>query len=91
MTFQLKSIDEIMAEAKEAEEELRENVKVEDGCIVINVRYPYEVDLDRCDTHEKILAWMLHLSGKNWATKEVLRRFANLAMSENNLEAPLHN
>ncbi len=48
--------------------------------------YEYWIDSDRCDTPEKILAWVLHLAPKTWVTAEVLRQFVQLATSINNVK-----
>ena len=59
--------------------------RVYDGCIVLNTGGPaaapgaYKdlVDLDRCDTAEKILGWVLHLSEKNWVDGGVVAAVGN--------------
>src|SRR5206468_3710987 len=35
----------------------------------------YEVTFTRCDTPEKILSWVAHLSEKSWMTAETLGEF----------------
>jgi hypothetical protein len=55
--------------------ELKDKVYVEGGRIIMNVTSEYDIDLNRCDTHEKILAWVVHLSEKAWITQEVLIKF----------------
>ena len=35
----------------------------------------YDIQLDRANTPEKILAWVCHLSAKNWVTAEMLGMF----------------
>jgi hypothetical protein len=52
-----------------------EAVSVKEGHIVIDVTYEYNIALDRCDTHEKVLAWVSHLCEKTWMTTEIVRRF----------------
>ncbi len=68
----------------EEEEELRKLCTLEDGHILLN--HFYNIDLDRCDTHEKILAWIYHLGEKTWVTPDMLRRFIAIACDANNLE-----
>ena len=64
----------------------RETVYVEGDAIII--RYGaqstgvYDVELNRCDTPEKILSWICQLLGKTWMTNLILDRFITLA-SEN--------
>lgn len=43
--------------------------------IVINLAYPYEIDLDRIETPCQLLGWVHHLSEKNWMTTIVLHWF----------------
>ncbi|MEI7879832.1 MAG: hypothetical protein WCI95_03045 [bacterium] len=38
--------------------------------------YPYEVDLDRINSERDLLAWVLHLSEKNWTTTTLVIEFA---------------
>lgn len=82
-------LEDLVVRAKEKQAELNKMVYIEEGHIVINVHYEYNVPLDRCDTHEKILAWALHLTEKTWMTMDVLERFIRLAMAQHGLEAPM--
>jgi hypothetical protein len=43
--------------------------------LTISVEYPYEVDLDRIETHMNLLCWVDHLSEKPWMTKDHLHEF----------------
>ena len=63
-------------------EELRKRIRIEDdGYITIDIVYPYEFEVDRCNTPLKLLGWVYHLSEKTWATKDVLSMFI-LVVSE---------
>ena len=33
----------------------------------------YEIPMDRCKTHEELVEWICHLSGKNWFNNAVCR------------------
>ena len=66
----------------ESEDELSKKVYIDDGSICINVEYEYPIDLVRCDTPEKLLSWVFHLSEKTWMTNDVMRRFVAVASSE---------
>ena len=60
-----------------------------DGDVIrITVRYPYEVPLDRCATHQDILGWVVHLSRKTWMTPAMLRTFVHKACDGNGLKVP---
>jgi len=64
-----------------AKERAEEAVKmyIEDGYIILNFAYPYEIEMSRCNTPGKILGWINQLSHKNWMNAERLSRFAQLA------------
>lgn len=65
---------------------LKKLVFVEDGLIVINVAGEYCIELNRCNTAEKLLMWVHHLCDKSWITKEIIARFIEIACKENNIE-----
>lgn len=54
---------------------MRSNIYFENGCIVLNVRFPYEIELSRIDTPDKAFRWIIHLLEKNWVTRELLFDF----------------
>lgn len=64
---------------EELSAELDRQVRIEDGCIVIGVEYPYEIELDRCDTPLKTLSWVHHLMGRAGMEPQVLKRFIEVA------------
>lgn len=71
--------------AKEAED-LQKAVYVKDGHIVINVISEYNVALDRCNTAERLLNWILHLNEKTWMTPPVMNRFIRIACERNGIK-----
>lgn len=52
-------------ELKAQEEKLQKQISVKNGSIVINVSYEYNIELSRCDTAEKLLHWIWHLTEKS--------------------------
>jgi hypothetical protein len=56
-----------------------------DGDLIILNGF-YEIPLSRCNSHEKILAWICHLAEKTWVTTDLLRRFLIIASKANNIE-----
>ena len=76
---------EIFEKVKQHEEKLNKQVSVEDNHIVINVTYEYNIELSRCDTAEKLLHWVWHLTEKTWMMNDVLRRFIEVACRENKI------
>jgi hypothetical protein len=47
----------------------------------------YPIGLGRCDTHEKIVGWVLHLSEKRWITVLMIEMFILTACDRHGLEA----
>lgn len=43
---------------------------------------PYDIELDRCDTPEKILAWVDHLTEKTWMTNDMFSEFIGVACKQ---------
>ncbi|MCF8051575.1 MAG: hypothetical protein K9L59_10085 [Desulfobacterales bacterium] len=65
---------------------LDKKVRIEGGSIVMTVRPRYEIDLSRCNTKEKILEWVAHLSRKTWVDRAVTSRFIELACGYHGLK-----
>lgn len=86
MTNGIKDLDELWEEMLAHDEQLAQQVSIQDGYLVINVEYEYPIELARCDTHAKILAWVIQLSDKTWITPDVIRRFVYLAIQHHGLE-----
>jgi len=58
---------------------------VKDGCIVLDRNY--SISLDRCDTAEKLLAWVCHLDGHmNGRFTGLIRAFVMAAAKENGIK-----
>jgi hypothetical protein len=53
-----------------------EKIYIRDGALVLNIRYPYYIELDRIDTPIKACSWIIHLLEKNWITREILFEMA---------------
>lgn len=53
--------------------------------ITIDKSYEYNIAMDRCDTHAKIVAWVLHFSEKDWADAEIIHDFILCACKHNRL------
>lgn len=47
--------------------------------LVVRSEPEYSVKLDRCDTPEKILSWVYHLSEKTWVDTDLLGSFIRTA------------
>jgi hypothetical protein len=86
MSNDMKSMDELWEEMQAHDERLSKQVSIQDGYIVINVAYEYPIELARCDTHAKILAWVVQLTDKTWITPEVVQRFVYLAVQQHGLD-----
>ena len=46
----------------------------------------YSVELNNCNTPEKILDWVMHLSEKTWMTTLMIRGFIRAACEANNIK-----
>lgn len=79
------NMEDLLNEIRSRRADLEKMVYVEEGHVVINVHYEYNIACDRCDTPEKILAWCVHLCEKTWMTPEVIRRFVQVAYNANGL------
>lgn len=82
------SMSDLRPELDEYEKRLQKQVRVEEGHIVIDVDYEYNIALNRCDTLEKILGWATHLCEKNWMTTDIMERFIRVAAGHHKLEIP---
>ena len=84
MTGEIKIVKIDLEEYKKTQELLASQCYIDGDCLVLNVRYEYSITLDRLLTHEMILDWVLHLSGKNWFNMELMQLFIYLAKSQIN-------
>lgn len=48
----------------------------------------YEIALDRIQTHEDVVRWIIHLSRKTWGTPKMLRAFALAACAAKGWPSP---
>ena len=60
-------------------------VHVDDKFITI-IDGDYPIEKTRCDTYEKILSWILHLSEKAWVDNETIYDFTEAAMRHANIK-----
>ena len=56
----------------------RKGVYIQGDYLVLNIRFPYEIELDRIDTPIQAYEWIIHLIEKNWVTREVLRSMVDV-------------
>lgn len=87
-------VEEMQKEINEIAEEnaiLEQQVFILDGHIVIAVNVncegsEYNIELARCNTPEKILGWVFHLTKKTWMTKVILIRFIEVACQAHSIK-----
>lgn len=72
--------------SKPRKDPLDEVIYVDGDQIILNLAVEYYIDLQRCNTPEKILGWLVHLSEKTWIEKKHLVKFCKLAAKENKIE-----
>lgn len=69
---------------------LKKIVYIDDDCIILkpdpDESFFYDIELNRCDTIESVVGWVMHLIGKNWVTKEIIERFIAVAVDYHNLK-----
>lgn len=65
-----------------------QQVYVQDGNIVVNVEYEYDIEISSCSSYARILGWVQQLLTKNWITPAILEEFIQIALREANLEEP---
>jgi hypothetical protein len=63
---------DLIKEGMKIEREWQDKIYVENGCLVLNIIYPYQIELNRIDTPLKLLAWIGHLLEKNWVSRDVI-------------------
>lgn len=81
-------MNELLEQHRAHQAELERIVTIQEGYIVINVRYEYNIALERCKTHADILGWTFQLSEKTWMTPALLRHFIKVATEANGLRVP---
>jgi len=55
---------------------MRKGIYITKDALVLNIRYPYDIDLDRIDTPTKAHFWIVHLLEKRWITRKMLWEMA---------------
>lgn len=63
------------------------SVYVDDGDIVFE-ETGYYISLGSVTSWEDIVGWSLQLSEKTWVTRDLIRRFIQIAMEQNDLSRP---
>jgi hypothetical protein len=54
------------------------NIYIEGDYLVLNVRYPYEIELSRLNTPLKAFHFLVHLLEKNWVDRRLLFNFVSI-------------
>ena len=58
------------------------DVYLDDGAVVFSEGGDYYIELSRCDTPEKLIAWLYHLTEKTWVTSEMIHEFLRIVSRE---------
>ncbi len=80
--------DEFRKKVIARRELLEKQVRIEDGHVVVNVAYDYNIPLGELDSAEKILSWVMQLCEKTWITSEVIERFISVAAQHHGIKIP---
>lgn len=73
---------------QEYRERMSKRMHVDSDYIVITIADDYDIPLEKCNTYEGILSWVLQLSEKTWIEREDLRYFIKLACEANKISVP---
>ena len=83
-------MDMLFDEIINYDEWLRKIVYIDDDCIILkpdpNELFFYDIELNRCDTIESVVGWVMHLIVKTWVTKEIIERFISIAVDHHKLK-----
>jgi len=62
------TIDELDKAVAAMQKKLAKQIVInkKNATCTINIEYPYEIDLDAIENERDLLAWVLHLTEKNW-------------------------
>lgn len=77
MKKRLISVADIDKEVEEYEKQM-DAVFVYDpqyGCIILNIAYPYEIELERIKDSNDLIHWIHHLCEKTWMDTDYLSEF----------------
>lgn len=74
--LKIQSIAELVEEGKKIEAMLKQKVRIEDDCVVLNGNY--WIELDRIKEEIDLLEWVVHLTEKVWVDTRIIRRFVKL-------------
>lgn len=81
-----RSASDIISEVREEMEALERQVTIVDDFIVLNVSSEYSIPISECDSAEKLLGWISHLTEKTWMTMPVMARFISVAARASNIQ-----
>jgi len=73
-------VSDIWKQMEEYDALMAKQVYLEEGRIVIEVAYKYEIALNRCDNAEKILAWVLQIRRRLGQTLTLLEGSSSLPL-----------
>ncbi|CDG99822.1 hypothetical protein [Xenorhabdus bovienii] len=83
----LKHISEVVEDRLKKIEELKNTIRVTDKYFIFyfNGMDQYEIAISDCDTPEKLIPWIFHLTEKSWMSVDLLRHFIRVASNKSNI------
>ncbi|MBE8597879.1 hypothetical protein [Xenorhabdus sp. BG5] len=77
----LRHISEAIEERQKIMEELNSILRITDKHFIFhfNGMDQYEIPVSDCNTPEKLLSWVFHLTEKRWMSVDLLRHFIRAA------------
>lgn len=58
----------------------REKIYIEDGCLVLDFAYPYQIELSRLKSWRDLVAWVHHFCGKGWMNPHRIEFFIDAVL-----------
>jgi len=80
------SMKELEKKYVEYIKEMQRICSIKDNAIVFDIGFEYEIELSRCDTPQKLLSWVYHLSEKTWMTRDIIHYFIRLAAQHHGID-----
>jgi len=53
-------------------------VTIEGNCVVLRITYEYQIELNRINSHKKLIEWVRHLCTKPWVDGQVIKQLIDV-------------
>jgi hypothetical protein len=79
-------MEELGKEYSDHVRQMHEQCSLDGEAVVFHIADDYRILLSRCDTAEKLLGWIVHLTEKKWMTVPLLRHFIRLVSEHHGID-----